>query len=73
MINVNFTYDSGTKVQCKFITKIEILTNGNYIQISDDQLLTYHFSANTDYFLYSDSSNYFVSCKNLISIEITKH
>jgi hypothetical protein len=72
MFDVYFKYVDGNEILCKDITKIELLGTSGYTPISGDQLLTYQFRIHDAMHLYSDSSNFSVTCNGLLYLEVRK-
>jgi hypothetical protein len=72
MYDVYFRYVYCNDILCERINKIEIEGSSGYIQVSGEELSTYHFRIHGTLYLYSDRENYSVTSSGLLYIRVIK-
>nr|WP_308743502.1 hypothetical protein [uncultured Anaerocolumna sp.] len=72
MFDVYFRYVDGNEILCKDIKRIEVETSNGFSSISGEQLLNHHLRIYGTFHLYSDTSNFSVTSKELLYAEIRK-
>lgn len=72
MYDFYFQYFDQSDYFCKDIDKVVILTTSGFKEFSGDEILKHPFKIHDELYLFSNSSSYTVSCKNLKTIRISK-
>lgn len=72
MYDVYFCYsDSRLNTECVDITAIE-QNETQWYAYSGDEIMNHHFSLSRNFHLIGENKRYIISCKDLVSVEITK-
>ncbi len=72
MCSFIFHYENNTEHPFEHIKRITYSRAGSRVTVDEKDLLTHSFPTGTDLHLFSDTSNFTVSGKNLVYIEVRK-